>query len=298
MYIQKNTERIRKMLHCMKSSLRAIVSIALCLLPFGSLNGQTNTSPPQSQGAIAKTPSYEIIVVKKWKGDPNLGGIGDLPDGFFMTNLTLEPLITTAYGIEQNDQVTGWPGWARSIRFDITAKMDTETADALQKLPKAQREAQRQLMLQALLVDRFKLKVHHAAEVRTTYELVVAKGGPKMKEDNPATDMEGNKFQEGVRPSTDWMISDGKISGHAMTISILASHLQGGAVDGIVVDKTGLTRRYDVLLHWDATDGRNPNSTEPSIFTALQEQLGLRLQPTKTTVDTIVIDHLEMPSEN
>src|ERR1017187_28316 len=152
-------------------------------------------------------------------------------------------------------------------------------------------------MLQALLADRFKLKVHHATEVRTAYELALAKGGPKMKEDNPDSDLDGIKLQEGVRPSTDWTIWDGKISGHAMPISILLSQLQG-AVDAIVVDKTGLTRRYDVVLHWDPTDGRNPNSTDPSIFTAVKEQLGLRLQPTKTTVDPIVIDHLEMPSEN
>jgi uncharacterized protein (TIGR03435 family) len=186
---------------------------------------------------------------------------------------------------------------ALSARFNIEAKMDAETADALQKLPKEQREAQRQRMLQSLLEDRFKLKVHRATEVRTTYELVLAKGGPKMKQDNPDTDLSGVKLQAGVRPATDWTISDGKITGHAMPISILADHLQG-AVDAIVVDKTGLTTRYDITLKWDPTNGRDPNATQPSIFTALQEQLGLQLKPTKTTVETIVIDHLEMPSEN
>ena len=109
--------------------------------------------------------------------------------------------------------------------------------------------------------------------------------------------LDGNKWREGVRPSTDWSISYGKISGHATPISILADHLQG-AVDSIIVDKTGLTGQYDVFLHWNPSDKQGSDSTEPSFFTALEEQLGLRLKPTKIEVGTIVIDHLEMPSAN
>jgi uncharacterized protein (TIGR03435 family) len=172
-----------------------------------------------------------------------------------------------------------------------------ETAEALRGLPKKQQDVERQLMLQSLLADRFRLKVHRSSEVRTTYELVLGKGGSKMKEHNPPSDRNGIEWQEGVRPSTDWMISDGKISGHAMPISILADHLQAWVHSGIV-DKTGLTGRYDVMLTWDPKDEPGPNSTEPPLFTALEEQLGLRLKPTKTVVETIVIDHLEMPSEN
>jgi uncharacterized protein (TIGR03435 family) len=173
--------------------------------------------------------------------------------------------------------------------------MDVEMADALRKLSKEQQAGQRQLMLQSLLEDRFQLKVRRASEVRTTYELVLAKGGSKMMEDNPATDGDGNKPQEGSRLSTDWMISDGKISGHAIPVAVLVDHLQG-PVGSTIVDKTGLTGRYDVVLKWDPKD--EPNSTEPSIYAALEEQLGLRLRPVKTTVETIVIERLEMPSEN
>ena len=82
-----------------------------------------------------------------------------------------------------------------------------------------------------------------------------------------------------------------------MPLSILVNQVQG-AVDAIVVDKCGLTGRYDVSLRWDPNAGRNPDSTEPSIFTALQEQLGLQLKPAKTMVQVIIIDHLEMPSGN
>jgi uncharacterized protein (TIGR03435 family) len=254
----------------------------------GQLNGQEG---------VAKAFKYDVVSIRQVKGDPKAVELRDLPDGFSMKGLPLESVLPDAYGIFHDDRVSGWPGWATSARFDIEAKMDVETADALRKLPEEQQAAQRQLMLQSLLEDRFKLRVHRVTEVRTTYELVPAKGGSKMKEDNPSSDKDGAQWQEGLRPSTDWSISDGKISGHAMPISVLADHLQAW-VHSTIVDETGLTGRYDVVLKWDPKDEPDPNSTEPSIYAALEEQLGLHLKPIKTTVGTIVIDHLEMPSEN
>jgi uncharacterized protein (TIGR03435 family) len=238
-----------------------------------------------------------VVSVRRTKGDPQRGGIGDTPDGFSMADLPLESAVMGAYGIERQELVKGLPGWAMSVRFDIEAKMDEETADALRKLPKQEQDAQRQLMLQALLGDRFKLKVHRGTEIDSSYELTVAKGGSRMKEDNVPESVDGSKSQEGERHSTDWMISDGKISGHAMPVSILAGHLPAW-VGGPIVDKTGLTGSYDVLLQWDPNVVPDPNSNVPGLFAALEEQLGLHLKPTKTTVDTIVIDRLERPSEN
>ncbi len=214
-----------------------------------------------------------------------------------MANLPLEVALTGAYGIERREQVKGLPGWATSVHFDLEAKMDAETADALHKLPKQEEEAQRKLMLQALLADRFKLKMHRVTEVQTSYELVLAKSGSRMKEDDVPIDKDGNKRQEGVPPSTDWMLSDGKISGHAMPISILADHLQSW-VHGTVVDRTGLIGRYDVMLRWDPKEVPDASSGVPGLFPALEEQLGLHLKPVKAKVETIVIDHLELPSEN
>lgn len=274
--------------------MRVAATVALCATTAVLAAGQSTPTISSADVALAKASTYEVVSIKQLKGDPKSVRFEFLPDGFWMQGLTLESLIPDAYGVDRN-RVSGWPGWAISARFDIMAKMDREMADALRKLPKEQQAAQRQLMLQSLLADRLKLKVHRATEVRTTYELVLAKGVPKLKEDNPATDRDANPWQEGVRPATDWTISDGKITGHAMPISILAEHLQD-AVNSVIVDKTGLSGRYDVSLHWDPAD--KPDSTEPSIFTALEEQLGLHLKPVKTTVETVVIDHLEMPSEN
>lgn len=278
--------------------LYRIVLLLFCLLPIpGHENDQSNTASMQAGPAITPTFAYDVVSIRQVKGEPDTGKIVDLPDGFSMRNLPLGPLITSAYGVFRDDEILGWPKWAASVRFDIEAKMDVETADALHKLPREQQVVQRQLMLQSLLADRFDLKVHRSSEVRTAYELVLAKGGLRMKENHQTTDMAGNKWQEGVRPSTDWSISYGKISGHAMPVSVLVDHLQG-AVDSIIVNKTGLTGRYDVLLHWNPSDKQGSNSTEPSFFTALEEQLGLRLKPFKMEVGTIVIDHIEMPSPN
>ena len=273
-------------------SIRVVVVATVCMLAIGQGSGQGNTARSQDEaGATAHTSTYEVVVIRRSKGDPGSGGYGDTPDGFWMRNLKLSALVPDAYGV-RGDAVSGWPGWADSMSFDIEAKMDMETAEALGKLSKQQQNEQRQLMLRSLLVDRFKVKVHRATEIRTTYELIPAKGGPRMKEDNAKTDRDGKQWQEGVRPSTDWSMAEGKINGHAMPLPMLINMLQGAA-GSIVVDHTGLTGRYDVSLQWDASD-----TTGPSLSTALEEQLGLRLKQAKTTVDTLVIDHLEMPSAN
>ena len=269
-------------------SVRTWLRVAVIAIMAGQAIGQ--------QGA-ANTPKYEVVSIRQVKGDPRSIRFVDLPDGFSMEGLPLKSLIPDAYGISQDDRVSGWPEWATSRRFDIEAKMDAETSDALRKLPKEQQAAQRQRMMQSLLADRFQLKVHRGSEIRTTYELVLAKGGSKMKEDTSLTDRAGVPWQEGVRPSTDWSISDGTIGGHAMPLSILADHLQA-SVHSTIVDKTGLTGRYDVMLQWDPRDEPAPNATEPPLATALEEQLGLRFKAVKATVETIIIDHLEMPSEN
>lgn len=279
-----------------RHSLWGAVTGALYVVAVAPVSSQEVAPISQVESGATTAWKYELVSVREVKGDPKAVRLQDLPDGFSMKGLPLESVIPDAYGVDR-DRVSGWPGWAAFARFDIEARMDAETAEAFHTLPKQQQDLARQRMMQSLLVDRFGLRVHRATEVRTTYELVLAKGGLKMKEDNPPTDKDGVQWQEGVRPSTDWSISDGKISGHAMPISLLADHLQAW-VHSTIVDETGLTGRYDVVLQWDPKDEPEPNSTEPSMYVALDEQLGLHLKPVKTTVGTIVIDHLEMPSEN
>ena len=161
--------------------LRPAITLLCCILGVPACgSGQSTSIPPQAEaGTSTPSPAYDVVVIKPVKGEPTSGGYGDLPDGFAMRGLPLKVLITEAYGL-RNDQLSGAPGWASSLRFDIEAKMDPEASVALHKLPKQQQEVQRRLMLQSLLAERFKLQVHSKTEVRTTYELVLAKNGPKM----------------------------------------------------------------------------------------------------------------------
>ena len=258
------------------------------------LAGQANvgeiSTGSQAANAGAKTLAYDVISIKpckegrySWKS---------LPDGLSWKATPVGVLIYEAYGPRLPGQIAGWPAWSESARFDMEAKMDEETAIALKKLPSKEQSRQRQLMLQSLLADRFSLKVHHETTVLPIYELVVAKGGPKMKESH-ATETNTNGI--------------GRLTAQGMPMADLVRLLTLD-VNRFVVDKTGLPGQYDFELHWTPDSWVDvPEEISqflpakvfgPSIFTALQEELGLKLQPTKGAVDVLVIDHLERPSEN
>jgi uncharacterized protein (TIGR03435 family) len=139
-------------------------------------------------------------------------------------------------------------------------------------------------MLQALLADRFKLKIHHETKEQAVYALVVAKGGFKMKT-SPA---------DAPSMSTG---SNGRYTATAMAIGGLMGGLMG-SVDRFIVDKTGLTGSYNFTLKWTPDGQEETVESGPPLFTALQEQLGLKLELAKAPIDTIVVDHIEKPSEN
>jgi uncharacterized protein (TIGR03435 family) len=169
-------------------------------------------------------------------------------------------------------------------------------------------------MLQPLLAERFKLKAHTETKQLPVYELIVAKGGPKLKEATPGdTYANGFKGPDGVGRGGMMRMGRGQLTGQGVPITTL-TNLLSQQLQRTVVDKTGLTGKYDLELNWTPEQGEGglgpppgaaspqaepaPDATGPSIFTALQEQLGLKLQSTKGPVETLVIDHAEMPSEN
>jgi uncharacterized protein (TIGR03435 family) len=222
-------------------------------------------------------------------------------------------LIRTAYGIEEN-QISGGPSWLKSEHYDVDAKMDSATADALHKLAEDQRRVATQHMLQALLADRFKLAVHHDSKELSIYALVVAKSGPKLQQAKPGdTYPNGIKGPDGIGRGGVMRMGRGQLTGQALPMSALA-RLLTGQLGRTVVDKTGLQGDYDFTLQWtpDESEGasfRGPDtgpqgsapsadSSGPSLFTALQEQLGLKLESQNGPVETYVIDHAEKPSEN
>jgi bla regulator protein blaR1 len=183
-----------------------------------------------------------------------------------------------------DDLILGLPGWTRSERYDIQAKVDNDDVAKWKALSLSQKT----LALQPLLVTRFNLQFHHETRERPTYSLVVAKNGPKLHKAQPGET--GGSDKSTVTP--------GEIVLKGSSLSLLANLLSSQGLSHAVVDKTGLTDIYDITLLWSPDDIGSSDASLPSLFTALQEQLGLKLEYNKNPIDVIVIDHIEKPSAN
>jgi uncharacterized protein (TIGR03435 family) len=186
-------------------------------------------------------------------------------------------------------KLSGGPGWLDTDTWDIAATLPPN-------MPADRQELMRQayLMLQALLADRFKLAVHRETRDQPVYELVVAKGGPKLK---PSGAEKSSDDKPNARNGK------GHLEFHRLPVSALLNYFYfqpgSGMVDRPVIDKTGLDGLYDFTLDWTPDDAPpDPAAPAPSIFTALEEQIGLKLEPRKAPFEIIVIDHAEKPAEN
>ncbi len=207
---------------------------------------------------------------------------------FRTVNLALRDLIQFAYGLPDS-QILGGPAWLDSIMFDIDAKSDPLVDAQLRALPTELARHQKQLMVQALLADRFQLKAHRETRLLPVYALVVTKDGPKFKPSN----VNGTTIDTGR--------SHLYVAGSDDTMSILAREL-AQVLGRVVVNQTGLSGRYDLALRWTPDDAAASASSSPDvppdIFTAIQEQLGLKLESTKGPVSVLVIDSVAKPSPN
>lgn len=256
-------------------------SILLLLMQVGS-----GTVPQQFQdsaGSSANQKVFEVVSIKPSK--PNTtGGTQDFPDGFRYTNIAIDVVVDGAYGMMNGDHVIGMPSWAKSDHYDIEGRIDSDTAEAWKNLSNRERWNQEQPMLQALLADRCKLKVHFETREMQAYDLVIAKGGLKMKEAAPNEKSTGR-------------MSDGDLTGRAVPIENLVAAIPK---DGrLIVDKTGLgDKKFDFDLKWTSDNRRGEADSGPSLFTALEEQLGLKLVSSKALGKVLVIDHIERPTPN
>ena len=274
---------------------------------------QQPQSPPISNVPL---PYFEVASIKLNRSGDRRGGFRLLPGRFTAINVRTQLLVSFAYGV-QNFQVLAGPNWIESDGYDIDAKVEDSLAEKIAKLPPGQRADQFRLMVQSLLANRFRLKVSHETRDLPVYALVVAKNGPKLQEENSGTTYpDGVKGANGapLGPHTMGM-RPGQITGQGVSMAELAMILSQ-QVSRRVLDQTGLKGNYDFTLKWapeqnpDAApmgresgrptiDGNLPaGSFGPSLFTALPEQLGLKLESTKGPVEVFVIDHIGRPSEN
>jgi uncharacterized protein (TIGR03435 family) len=280
-------------------AIRAAVGSILLAVPLAA--AQQTTAPangPQGNSAqnTVKPLTFDVISVK-----PNRTGAADAqmgmsPDGYTSTNIQLHDLLLQAFQL-QEQQLVGEPKWTTSDHWNIDARIAAEDMATLRELNYHQRLS----MFQAILTERFGLRVHHETRTLPVYALVVAKGGPKMTPSKPRPDDPGGmQGDPGVLNA-----SRGKETGRGAMMEFLAEDLSD-ELGRKVLDRTGLTGRYDFTLTWTpddsaaATGGSAASGAAqgPSLFTAVQEQLGLKLEPVKAPVDVVVIDHLEKPSEN
>jgi uncharacterized protein (TIGR03435 family) len=192
----------------------------------------------------------------------------------------LRDLITYAYDIKDY-QLLGEPHWADIDRYNVSAKAPDETS--------LNREAARPMM-RALLTARFQLTAHTDIRKMPVYTLVVARGGPKLRESPPGA----NKL----------LTLQSKGKGAMMSVTsgdmeqLARQFSKANNVDRPVIDKTGLTGMYDYKLEWGDDTATTADPGVVSVFTAFQQQLGLRLQPADAPVQVLIIDHAEKASEN
>ena len=257
----------------------------------------TDTSA-KTADADVKLREYDVASVKENKSGDRMMRIMNKPDGFECTNIPMKTLIANAYGIRQ-DLISGGPGWTNSTGFDVEAKVAGSDMETFKKLSPRQRNA----LLQALLADRFKLKLHHETKELPMYDMVVAKGGLRLKALAPVEpSADAAKNPDAAKSHGMMSMGPGMFKGQGLPMTDVANELSY-VLEHTVVDKTGLTGDYDFDLKWTPEDAGPPNAdasagSGASIFTAVQEQLGLKLQSTKGPTDTLVIDHAELPSQN
>lgn len=224
-------------------------------------------------------PAFEAASIKRNTSTSGNSSSRNLGTRYTATNVTVVQLLRNAYGI-QEFQIAGGPSWAGIDRFDIDATMAPGS-----------KPGDWQPMLQTLLAERFRLTFHREQRQTSIYSLVVAKNGHKLTPGDPAKCPNTGGCGFNASPT--------QIVGESVSMGQLAARLSR-SIGVHVVDNTGLKGLFDLKVEWTVEDqfvGRGA-SASPTIFPAIQEQLGLRLESTRGAVETVVIDRVEKPTEN
>ena len=323
-------EDMRSRMHRRELRLRAgavVVIMTICFGQPGFVFGQTQSSAgaatPQADGTAQQ--AFEVASIKPSAEDGRRVMIGISPGGrFTASGVTVRMLIQEAYDV-RDFQIAGGPGWIASERYDIVAKSET---------PGLNRDKIK-VLLQSLLAERFNLKLHRETKELPIYALIVGKSGNKLHKSEIQTDPADDDVPPKMPHSREPGVEDrsavraggsaprvkgamirmgrGQLEAQMAALKDFAS-LLAQQVGRPVVDKTGLEGKYDFKLEWTPDEsmrgngpfGESPaheaapagDSSGPSIFTALQEQLGLKLESEKGPVEILAIDHIDKASAN
>jgi bla regulator protein blaR1 len=323
------SEHVANKLNFRKKLLLTVAGLAAITAPivFGLANATPSRAQSQNENASARFESFTITSSQpsdsSKPGEKQMTKMMFGPDkGFIAANVTLQTVIQDAYGVQAN-QIVGAPDWLNSERFNIEGKVSPSQGpdsassqsfavrgpDAPRVVPDVTAVKQ---MMQAALADSTKLIVHTETKVLPTYVLVVAEGGSKLQP-TPAEELssfEGTNSQFGPRMVNGVRLKandSGRVmdlQAHGMSADDLAEHL-ARQLGQPVINKTGLTGRYNFQLHFtkyatqpvssDAS-ADSASTDSPSLLTAVQEQLGLKLEPQKSPTEVLVIDHIDKPT--
>lgn len=247
--------------------------------------------PPSAKMPADANPSFEVATIKPSKpGAPGKGLVMRDPRTFATINYSASDLMSFAYGVHIR-QIVGAPAWLEDEKYDISATPDP---------PGLPNRKQIEIMVQKLLADRFKLTFHHDKKELSVFALTVGKTGSKLTASTgDPNGLPGLGFR-GL----------GNMNANNANMSDFTGLMQSAVLDRPVVDQTGLSGRFDFGLKWTPDENQFPGlkgqlppppenaEAPPDLFTAIQQQLGLKLESTKTAVDVLVIDHVEKPSAN
>jgi uncharacterized protein (TIGR03435 family) len=232
----------------------------------------------QAFGAQGPTLRFDVVSVRENTGsDLSIRFEPDPPDGFRRTNYPLDSLVPYAFNIRQLSRISGLPEWTRGARYDISGKAARPISDD-----------ERRLMVRAVLEDDFGLKTHESRE-QTVYVMTAVRAdkrlGPGLK---PRPECDAEKCPSGGTGRPD------SLEIRATTLTQLADGMLSNIRREIVRDETGIPGIFDVSMSWRPDNAANdPNDSRPSFVTAIQEQLGLKLEPQRRPVDVLIVDRIE-----
>jgi uncharacterized protein (TIGR03435 family) len=265
--------------------------------------------PAAADAAYVPTMTFDVASVRETKPDSEKGftvggGFAAHSSSLNMMNNSIGNMLALAYGLSSY-QITGLPDWTGRAMYNVQAKADHDADEKLAGLTREQMGLERQHMMQDLMADRFNLKTHWETREGPVYNLVVAKGGLKMRAGGavPPSADELKNFGDNKIPEL-YARGDGsrgyEFVGHECHIAPLTLVL-GSLMRTNVIDKTGLTGTYDFDMQYSQANRRERDEDPriwPQITDAVEDQLGLKLEPAKGPVQVLVVDHIEKPSEN
>jgi len=287
---------------------RLLLWTAACLaiaLPIAF--GLLNVTPSRAESPLSSVPKFASVSIKPHPAEKQgfmmqkmmMAPVRD-GGGFTARGVSLHSLLRGAYMVQET-QIVGEPDWAKSEKYDIDAKVDPSLAEQTRNLGDTQDRLRAQQMLQQMLADYFKVSLHQEVQDQPVYELVVGEGGSKLQ---PAAASKKAMMRMGM----------GEVTSEGTPLDLLVAQLSQ-RLGRTVIDKTGLKGNYVFSLQWtpDADEQARiraaapglpepgvdkPSASGPPLMTAVEEQLGLKLQPTTERVPILVIDHAEQPGQN